>query len=231
MEINYPHSFSQRIASRYCEFRVMKRDRNNERIMLSGCMKANKETRYYSSLEEVLSSLNERMPPFFKGRFQLSKHGYVTLQLSSGEGMELSSFLQDLLGFDREGLLFEEGEAFENVSHESEENLSIVKATSKPDIQAAMYNIFIYCNLVRESLVGDVYVKLLRTVPVDSSQMGQYVTHSFENPRYMPLCSSFFQHIEIKMCNDLGSLLEFEWGKCILHLHLRRKSKILTSVV
>ena len=50
-----------------------------------------------------------------------------------------------------------------------------IRAENKPDLKIAGYNLLVCSNLVKETLVGNRQVKLLRTVPVFHQDTGKYV--------------------------------------------------------
>ena len=50
-----------------------------------------------------------------------------------------------------------------------------------------------------------------------------YVTESFEQLRYMPLARNFIEQIEIRLVDESGENIRFEWGKVLITVHFRRK--------
>ena len=96
--------------------------------------------------------------------------------------------------------------------------------TSKPVIFPPMSsNIYVYSDVVSETYVGHQYVPLLRTVPIKKENQNKYVTESFEQLRYMPLARNFIEQIEIRLADEYGENIRFEWGKVVITLHFRRK--------
>lgn len=91
------------------------------------------------------------------------------------------------------------------------------------DLNYSTHHLYIYCNLIGEIMVGDIYAKLMRTVTTRSENYGQYVTNTFTSPHYLPLASSFENHVEISIRNDGGTLVPFESGKVIVTLHFRKR--------
>lgn len=102
-------------------------------------------------------------------------------------------------------------------------NLYSVTAVRGPDMRLTCYNIFIYSNLVRETLVGNVMVPILRAVPVDKEMDGKYVGLSFDRLHYRPIAGNFFEYIDIKLTNDMGENLKFTWGKVVVTISLRKR--------
>ena len=83
---------------------------------------------------------------------------------------------------------------------------------------------YIYSNVCAETLVGDSYVKLLRTTPSDDFRYRdlfptKYATKTFVIPHYIPIASSFENNIEIGITTDEGVNFGFIGGKVIITLH------------
>lgn len=87
-------------------------------------------------------------------------------------------------------------------------------------------NIYVYSDLVSETFVGNQYVPLLRTVPVNKENQDKYVTVSFQALRYLPLSRNFIEQIEIKLADEYGQNIRFEWGKVAITLHLRQRKDL-----
>lgn len=100
-----------------------------------------------------------------------------------------------------------------------------VEAGSLPDLRISCYNIYCYSNLVRNSLVGNSQVPLLRAIAVDQENDQKHVGLSFDRLRYRPLSSNFFEYIDIRLTDDMGEDLEFKSGKVIVTLKFKRKKK------
>ena len=94
-------------------------------------------------------------------------------------------------------------------------------AEQDPDFNLPTHNMFIYYNLVQETLVGDVHVSLLRRMAIKKENDGKYTSVSFQHPRYCKLASTFFQHIHIYFVNDIGEVDRFLHGKIVATLHCR----------
>lgn len=106
-------------------------------------------------------------------------------------------------------------------SKERAEDFVRIVAETVGDITISNYNIFVYSNLVRETLVGDQEVRLLRTVPLDESNNSKTVCNSFTKLRYHPITASVFEHVDIQLTDDTGQQLKFKRGKVIVTLHIR----------
>ena len=94
------------------------------------------------------------------------------------------------------------------------------------DLCAGLYSIYVYINIVKNSIVGNMQVPLLRIVDKDNENFLQYVTKQFIDPQYIPLKYNNFKEIEISLRDDIGNLIKFRFGKVILILHFRKKKFI-----
>ena len=91
------------------------------------------------------------------------------------------------------------------------------------DLNPTTHHLYIYCNLVDEIMVGNIFSKLLRTVSTRNRDYGHYITRIFTSPHYLPLASSFENYVEISIRDDAGRLIPFESGKVIITLHFRKR--------
>ena len=90
------------------------------------------------------------------------------------------------------------------------------------DLNRGLHTFFVYCDIVESQLVGDAYVPLLRSIPVQGKN-GEVMSHSFDNIHYLPLSRSTFQDVHIHISDDTGKKVPFMYGRVIVKLHLRRK--------
>ena len=195
---------------------------------------------------EIIKFLNDIRPDILKGSFNFTKYDpkrtqkRVSIVLREGESIFFSPSLQTLLGFDDPWVSrYSNSERIELLNPESaispqdtpskdknpsNQRFKII-APKRADFNESKYNIFVYCNLVENTIVGDTQVPLLRSIAVDEDNQNKYVSQHFQDLRYIPLSSNFFQYIEIKITDDYGELINFEYGKVVVTLHLRRRQR------
>jgi hypothetical protein len=89
------------------------------------------------------------------------------------------------------------------------------------DISSGINNLFIYCDVIESTVVGDTIAPLLRIVEAKGS-VGEIITRTYDDPRYVPLQKKNFDSIEIDIRDQLGSPIQFETGRVIVTLHFRR---------
>jgi hypothetical protein len=106
------------------------------------------------------------------------------------------------------------------LNNDSLENV-IYKADLASDLQAGIHALYVYCDLLQFTNVGDIKAPLLRVVN-SGGEVGDVVTRYYERPRYVPLQKKNFDSIQIIIRDDLGEKIQFENGKVLLTLHFRR---------
>jgi len=84
--------------------------------------------------------------------------------------------------------------------------------------------IYIYCDLVEFSFVGDSMVPCLRTLPVVPGD-NKITVLRFENPHYIPVARSRFSQVSIEIANDHGEEIHFAKGLSMIKLHFRPKKR------
>lgn len=89
------------------------------------------------------------------------------------------------------------------------------------DLQAGIHALYVYCDLLQHTYVGDIKAPLLRVVN-SGVEAGDVITRYYERPRYVPLQKKSFDSIQIIIRDDLGEKIQFENGKVLLTLHFRR---------
>jgi hypothetical protein len=89
------------------------------------------------------------------------------------------------------------------------------------DLHAGIHGLYIYCDLVHFSFVGDIKAPLLRVV-ASAGAAGEVITRYYERPRYVPVQKTNFDSIQILIRDDLGEKIHFESGKVLVTLHFRR---------
>ena len=90
-----------------------------------------------------------------------------------------------------------------------------------PSLTSLSSNIFIYSNIVSNEVVGNSQVPLLRAIR-STGQFGEDIQKVFISPYYKKVKQSEINEIEIKICDDLGELVKFEYGTVFLVIHFRR---------
>lgn len=221
VEISYPHSFNN-IHPPFDTVKFSWWDTNTK-------TQYNKVTNipnsHYSSIDEVLEAINQLKPPGFKGNldFTKKKRKSVKIVLHDSEELKIHHILAKLLGFDRTFFSFSDTSGIKEENIERTDDRIRIKADFHADIRALHYNFYVYSNIVQPHLCGSDYLPLLRTVNITGEE-GDYISKIYEIPHYLPLTSNFIEFIEIKIADDLGNNIQFQYGKVIIKLHFRIRS-------
>ena len=91
-------------------------------------------------------------------------------------------------------------------------------------VNGGFYDMYVYCDIVENQLVGDASVSLPRIVPVKTSGLtqGDIISHSFNTPHYVPVKQKNFEVIQMDIRTDTGEKVAFQRGKVTTTLHFRR---------
>ena len=96
------------------------------------------------------------------------------------------------------------------------------ESESPPDIDRGFTSIFVYTSLIRDQLVGDVSVLLLRVVSVQGEAFTNQSVE-FKNPQYLDMNDIKTDLVQIVLSRDDGTPVPFDGGKVILTVHIRPK--------
>ena len=85
-----------------------------------------------------------------------------------------------------------------------------LRTEKKADLVRGAFAMFIYCDLVDGTMVGDVKASLLRTVPLNRrKERGGVVNHLFNPGLYMRVNKSLFNVIGVDIRTDSGEEFPF----------------------
>ena len=143
---------------------------------------------------QVIFHLIAIRPDEFKGRFSYqSKNKQVSVNLKTGESIYFNPALRTLLGFNQKHeIRYDDGEVTNPNEDDITKQVYKVLANNRPDFHESKYNLFVYCNLVTNTVVGDTEVPLLRTIPVDTV---------WEHVVYHHNCSVILHHLQAQLYN------------------------------
>lgn len=90
------------------------------------------------------------------------------------------------------------------------------------DMRAGMDALYVYCDILDLSMVGDSMQPLLRAIPC-KGEFGEIVHLEFTHLHYVPLLYKQFSSIGISIKDDLSHRVAFKFGKSVLKLHFRKQ--------
>lgn len=82
------------------------------------------------------------------------------------------------------------------------------------------YNLYVYCDMMRHSVVGNTSAPLLGVIEIPKVAFGDQVYRSFPSPVYFPIGKEEVRDVEIEIRFDDGSPVNFDFGKCVLTIEL-----------
>jgi hypothetical protein len=93
------------------------------------------------------------------------------------------------------------------------------------DMNAGIHSLYIYCDIIEPSFVGDTYAQLLRVVEIPHHiPFGEQCVITYQKPHYFSLNSRLFDTIEIDIKDDTGAPIKFQFGRSLVTLHFRKKN-------
>lgn len=83
-------------------------------------------------------------------------------------------------------------------------------------------NLYVYSDIVDESIVGDITAPLLRVIGTDTeAPFGTQITVSFDDEQYRKVSRHSFQEISIYLANDQGQRPHFHFGRVTVTLKFK----------
>jgi hypothetical protein len=154
--------------------------------------------RYYDARNETVNQ-----PDIIT--IDLSEKTQKVVIQTSGCKLVLSQKLAELLGFERTHLPREDK----------------YEAVSAADVNRGYNCLFVYCNVVVDSIVGDVRAPLLRSINV-KGRYGDSIREIFVKPLYIPVRRNRFDTIEVSIKGENGRPVSFNSGRSCVTLHFKR---------
>lgn len=97
-----------------------------------------------------------------------------------------------------------------------------MKATTSIHNALTRHHLYTYCSLVQPHFVGHSMVPLLRIIEVPKGDKGSLVVHRFSNTYYHEIANNNFNIIDIQFNFDDGSPVNFDGGRSLVILHLKK---------
>ena len=234
-ELNYCHSwYNINDGGNHIRYKYIITNSLDQTKKISAKKTCSIEPAYYSNEISLINILNSTRPSELRGLFKFSEfHKKFQIVLGPSESIGLTKELATLLGFRR--TKFECNSRSEDSSelqcdgaerYEKESTYLLYTADYVSDLDANMHSMFIYTDIIRETLVGNIYAPLLRNVCIVPKRYN-YVQQSYDRIHYEKLISNRINNIEIKICDSLGQLMKFNFGDIIIKIHFKRRRSFL----
>ena len=103
----------------------------------------------------------------------------------------------------------------------------IIEGVQKGEFHATssggLNTLFVYTDIIQEQYVGGINAPLLRIINLDRRRNDEGNTsHTFDRLYFARLKSSHFDSVNIRIYDDMGKLVHFEYGKVIVNLEFRK---------
>ena len=142
----------------------------------------------------------------------------------------MSKMFAELAGFSLADVKLILSEHEEKEKEKEDDNWWKIKGTANRSVTGSnvcdllrdFYSLFVYCDVVKHVVVGDVKAPLPRTVNITRKD-GLTVNRIFQTVQYVSVQRKHLCSIEIDIRDDTGRPVPFQCGKVIVTLHFRRK--------
>lgn len=187
----------------------------NESNVIKGALRDG----YYKSAEDLMKELNRVTEEMGFGSdyvFTLLPSGKCSIRVTIAivNIFDYSENLGKILGMDRDTRVIAEGADGDIIGGQT------------VDMNAGFYNIYVYCDLVDNTPVGDGMAPLLRIVPITGSH-NEHTNYSIDHVQYIPIARRQAPTILIYLRDDFGKPILFEHGTSVVTVDLRRASPLL----
>ena len=103
----------------------------------------------------------------------------------------------------------------------------IIEGVKKGDFHtttsAGLNTLYVYTDIIKEQFVGGTRAPLLRIINLTREiNNHEYTSKTFDRLYFAPLKSSHFDSINIRIYDDTGTLINFEYGKVVVVLEFRK---------
>ena len=186
------------------------------------------DSAYCVVIESLIQYINSRLEsiidasklPFARRQYPMFKYDSnnqkVFARLGYGMHISMTPDLSRILGFEQ-WIFPPVVTDIENPQWTSAQN--VIRIIPNRDVE--IQNIYVYCDIVENVIVGDTQAPLLRIVDA-TSRPNEVIYRHYDAPRYIPVPKKHFDSIEIDIRDDFGGHIPFESGKLVTTLHFRQ---------
>lgn len=169
---------------------------------------------YYRTARDLMTTIWKKKPETLQAKYKFTEFDRkVNIILYKTETIRFNRTLARMLGYEKVSL----GPV------ESKSKHSFLG--DHPLEMRPFYHMYIYTDLVEPSIVGDTEAPILAVVSLDQDKLwGGMCFKEVLNPQYYTINKTFISNIEVKIMNEYGELIKFEFGKTLLKLHVRRRA-------
>ena len=175
-----------------------------------------------SSNEEILKLLNGAAANSMiaKSKFKFDKFtGLFGINLAQNERVYLHPILASKLGFSNCDFRWNEKIVRNEQTH---------VAQNKPDLNAGLRTIYVYVDIIKPHTVGNSTLPLIRMITPNVSRYGETVQQNFNPIHYFPIARRTVQSICVKLADEFGERVPFEFGNVVVKLHVKKRRVMIS---
>ena len=102
----------------------------------------------------------------------------------------------------------------------------VLSSFNEVTLNAGINSLYVYCNIIKPTLVGNVEAPLIRRVEIPSDKhFGDTVHIIYTSPQYYSFVSDEVSYIEIDVKDDSNQTIKFNSGRTGFTFHVRKKAK------
>lgn len=172
----------------------------------------------YKNVADLINKCNAALTKLQMNDVLNFKHSTVTGKTSATihdrfTAFTMSDDLADILGF------------VPGRTYQASRSGSDIVAANTTNIEGAYDNLYVYCNLCEDRVVGDSNVPCLHNVPARARDGSSNLVHEIVNrPIYVPVANVDTDTVEIDIRRGDGERVLFRGGCVIVTVHLRKAS-------
>ena len=173
---------------------------------------------YYNDLNELFTTMSDLMNPLGQTNIKLllnQNTQKVKIRLKNAAFVQFHPILAAMLGFDEE----KQGGAQPEVL--SVYMLKTHEGKLPIDLNAGMYSLYLYTDIIEDQLVGDAFAPLLRIVHMDKKGPDDVTTRTYQSPHFVKVRMKHFDTITVRVRRDTGERIKFQRGKIVAKLCFR----------
>jgi hypothetical protein len=172
---------------------------------------------FYNDLDELFITMHELMDQLGRSNIKLALNRNtqkVKVKLQNNAFVEFHPELAAMLGFTTKS----PGNGGELLSYRV---LNTHEANLPIDLNAGMYSLYLYTDIIEDQLVGDAFAPLLRIVHMDKKGSGDVITRTYQSPHFVRVKMKHFDTITARIRRDTGEKIKFQRGKIVVKLCFR----------
>lgn len=98
------------------------------------------------------------------------------------------------------------------------------KGSRTAELNAGCRSIYVYCDIVEHTFVGDTFAQLLRMVEIpNNTAQDDTIVIKYDRPHYIPLQTRIFDTIRVEVKDDTNKVIPFNSGRVVVKLEFKKE--------